>query len=145
MGTHASARAVTKSNSPRTRVSPFAALQTQSTSHPRGQRNASRRCDAHQQSRSLGGARRTLIRSPNSNRLCEDCREWYVHRLSIIQICPHTGSTPGASKAFQPQRMRPDFNQCHWLGQRSARRHCRRKWRSSTRPCNWSGLARSAQ
>src|SRR5262245_36152050 len=25
------------------------------------------------------------------------CREWCVHRLSIIQICPHTGLTPGAS------------------------------------------------
>ena len=47
-----------------------------------------------------------------------------VNRLFLIS--EHVFEA-GRFKSFPAPTMRFDFNQCHWLGQRSARRHCRRK------------------
>ena len=48
--------------------------ETQSAYHPHAQRNAFRRRDAHQQSRSCAPGNQWLRCSPNSNPLCTDCQ-----------------------------------------------------------------------
>jgi len=52
------------------RESPIEAPQTLSTFHPRARRNAFRRRDVRQQSRSFARWNQSLKHSPNSNPLC---------------------------------------------------------------------------
>ena len=78
---------------------PIQVPQTQSAFHPHAQRNASRRRDARQRSRSFAPYNPQLKRSPNSNRLCRDCRQLFpsISRGGLCRFCSPTRTSTRAS------------------------------------------------